>query len=667
MIYKTACLTASIAVLAACSNDAPASDVGTQNDAEMSLDLPHSLKDKPLGLELNAAYEDLTTDVSAPALEPVDLQPILEALPENLSVTWVEQTFDDTSGATTWQGFSATVTIADQPLSFVADSLSVWGFDSDLLGSRLRGDRLDEAALLSQRLSAQQFRIEGAAALTEQLFTAWVTDLPDADEFEDLDFSFGRMDIRQEELVIDGLSLKPWEYVPVTSEMLPAELTEEEGFLEVALPLVQSGQWWIALTRSLAMDAILATNSRADVDYNMVGSDVTTVYETDLSLAIGVDGFNLRASLVEDVTYVQGATFDSLVDEQSSFEPTSARMLEDFNFERTDSFSFGLVSDIRLDKLMGYFARAEIPSLEERDLMSLGNWHYEDINSIWFGEELISVKHAHLSLDSFVSYIPTSLDFRFEGLTLDLGNAVGLGMRFGDYYAAERKDGAKLDEDEISEAEAFIAALRVAERKLPEFGFDRLTLDYGLSADWSPDTGALSASSGGSAVAIGEELLNIDLTVPTYEQIVETFKSEPTSSAFDQALEESFSFVGFRYVLTDLGGFDRAFAMAQSIGAEYPDEGWGAMLANMDTAQMRTTLSTFVRLAKSEARTEFPPAVAWIESVAEFVETSGGALEISVQPSEPLTSESFDDPGFEEEDPDWIVSRLGISVTHTPE
>ena len=84
------------------------------------------------------------------------------------------------------------------------------------------------------------------------------------------------------------------------------------------------------------------------------------------------------------------------------------------------------------------------------------------------------------------------------------------------------------------------------------------------------------------------------------------------------------------------------FAYAHALGKEFPDEGWGAMLGNMEPAQLRTYLGTMMRMGKAAAAEEFPPAADWIEAYASYLE-SGGAFEFASNPPTPITKALIDD------------------------
>ena len=125
-----------------------------------------------------------------------------------------------------------------------------------------------------------------------------------------------------------------------------------------------------------------------------------------------------------------------------------------------------------------------------------------------------------------------------------------------------------------------------------------------------------------------------------------------------------FAFRGARYQEEDKGGYDKLFGFAHSLGKEYPDQGWGAMLGNMEPAHLRSYLGTIMRMGKSGAAEEFPPASDWLEAYASFLE-SGGVFEAASNPPEPINKAFMDAQGDEDPEPEEIVEMFGLTVTHT--
>ena len=106
-----------------------------------------------------AAYAD-------PSSSEADLSNIQGLLPDFVSVSWDEQSFDETTGATAFDNLR--VTINTEPAFGVAmDEARVWGFDDDLLIARLNGERFDETGRVFDRLEADGYSLFGAAGAME--------------------------------------------------------------------------------------------------------------------------------------------------------------------------------------------------------------------------------------------------------------------------------------------------------------------------------------------------------------------------------------------------------------------------------------------------------------------------------------------------------------------
>ena len=224
-------------------------------------------------------------------------------------------------------------------------------------------------------------------------------------------------------------------------------------------------------------------------------------------------------------------------------------------------------------------------------------------------------------------------------------------------------DADDLPEDERAQMEMVRDGVEKAIELLPEHGLNQIPFDLEFKATWAADSGPADLAFRWDAEGFGSNEFDIGITVPVYDALSSAFEAEDREEAFETAFREAFSFQGARWFEEDKGGYDKLFGFANAIGKEYPDEGWGAMLGSMEPAQMRTYLGTMTRMVKASAAAEFPPAEAWIESIATYLE-SGGSLEIAARPPVPINEELID--SYEDEpEPEEIVEIFGLTVTHT--
>ena len=135
---------------------------------------------------------------------------------------------------------------------------------------------------------------------------------------------------------------------------------------------------------------------------------------------------------------------------------------------------------------------------------------------------------------------------------------------------------------------------------------DKITFDTSAQAKWASDLGPADLAVAVKAEGFGDSLFDVAIKVPTYQQLQTAYQAEDRDSAFEAAFDDAFAFIALHATERDRGGYDKIFGFAQANGKEYPDEGWGAMLGNMDPPQMRTYIATIIRMGKTEAANTFP-------------------------------------------------------------
>ena len=86
----------------------------------------------------------------------------------------------------------------------------------------------------------------------------------------------------------------------------------------------------------------------------------------------------------------------------------------------------------------------------------------------------------------------------------------------------------------------------------------------------------------------------------------------------------------------------------------------------MPPEDLRQFIAVMTRSAKGRVQDQFPQAVDWIEAVAAYFETSGGSLDIRLDPPLPLTPDRIEELARANDMDAW-VEQFGISVTHKPE
>ncbi len=297
--------------------------------------------------------------------------------------------------------------------------------------------------------------------------------------------------------------------------------------------------------------------------------------------------------------------------------------------------------------------------MEVRDLLSFGRWEVRDYTGKLNEKTVVTAESMRLNADRFAWLIPTEIDYEINQATLNIDETSLFFKLFAEGLMGEDIQ----DENEKAEFELIMQGIDKAITLLPEHDLDTITFDATMTAKWGADTGPADLAISIEAEGFGDMAFDVAGDLPVYAQLQTAFESADRETAFEDAFEAAFAFRGLHWLERDKGGYDKIFGFAQAIGKEYPDEGWGVMLANMEPAQMRTYLATIIRIGKTGAEQEFPPAADWLEAYASYM-TEGGTIAFNMDPPVPLTQDLIE--GFDDDpEPDEIVETLGISVIHT--
>jgi hypothetical protein len=603
-----------------------------------------------------AAYMAYVNDpYTTSGASEADLSGLIANLPAYASLTWDEKSLDAATGATVFEGLSIGFG-GTEKFGVNFETAKLWGYDDSLLVSRLAGERLTETGALFTRLEGTNVSYFGVVPAINAIFDETLEQL-DAELPEGFDFGFDRFDSNTERFVMSGVSLRPWEL-----SLLPAErITDIDDEIPAeVVDIVHAGQRLIAVSRSLSIEKSVSLDTNFTFEMRQPGAETSVSVSVEFAAAENMQGFDIEKNIARGYSGSQTnayteATIDGEVIPMSGF-PAGFTMAQQESYESAE------MRNIKLDKLMGFLARSELPMMDERDLLSLGTWEVSDYVSQLNDKTLLTADRGYFNGENFEWVIPSDLSFGLTGATL---NADELSEFFFVFFEAFMSgvDADDLPEDERAQMELVRDGVEKAIELLPEHGLDQIPFDVNLNATWAADTGPADLAFRWDAEGFGRNELDIGITVPVYDALKSAFEAEDREEAFETAFREAFSFKGARWFEDDKGGYDKLFGFANAIGKEYPDEGWGAMLGSMEPAQMRTYLGTMTRMVKASAAAEFPPAEAWIESIAAYLET-GGSLEIAANPPVPINEELID--SYEDEpEPEEIVEIFGLTVTHT--
>ena len=592
------------------------------------------------------------------ASSEADLSAINEALPDLFSISWDEKSFDEGTGATVFTGLKITIA-TDPEFGLQAGEAEVWGLNSDLIAARLRGERLDETGLVFNRLEARNVKYFGLAGAMNVLFDALKEEIEEESEaYEDLVLNVETFEAETAEMVMNGVSLRPFEYVPVSDSIFDAigVAQEDEDELgpdemadrEFALKTLRLAQQVLAVSRSLSVEEGASYNTSMVFDMSQPGMTQRVDASWDFSGYEDLNGLDIGRAVVVNAVQAQST---EMTDEAEEFAEIG---LEDFSYDQVETTAFMTYEGLKLDKLASFLVRSEFPMMEEKDLLSLGTWEARGYILQLNDGDVFEADRVFLDAEDFAWFIP-------EDLTLEMTGAEIEAEALGEFVV-----GVIPIDDENEEAADFKDKLDEAVGKLEEHGLKAIPFDTSFKSSWAETGGETAFSFSMTSEGFGDGLVTLDVTLPDYAAIQAASEADEFESALEDAFEQAFAFRGARFFEEDLGGYDKLFGYMSAIGKLYPQEGWGATLGGMDVAQMRSFIATMVRSGKGMAAQELPQAEDWLESMALYYETSGGSIDIRVEPPEPITVSYFESLDSEAE-PEEVVEDFGVSVTHTPE
>jgi hypothetical protein len=630
--------------LAGCAPADPPAEASAPTEGAVSTDL---------SADTYLSYANDAFTVSG--VSEADLSGLVASLPAYASLTWDTKTFDADSGATVFEGLALGFG-GEEKFGIKFETAKLWGYEDELLLSRMAGERLSETGALFTRLEGTNMTYFGVVPALNSIFNETLEQL-DAELPEGFEFGFDRFDSNTERFVMSGVSLRPWEL-----SLLPAEkVTDFDADIPAeVVDIIHGGQRLIAVSRSLAIEKSVSLDTDFTFEMRQPGAETSMAVSIEVAAAEGIQGFDIEKNFTRGYSGSQTNTYS---DEVAPGEVvTLSGFPAGFTMAQQESYETSELRNMKLDKLMGFLARSELPMMDERDLLSLGTWEVANYVSQLNDKTILTAERGFFNAENFEWVIPSKLSFGVSGAQLNTEELGDFFFTFFETFFAG-VDMDELPEDEREEMELVREGVEKAMELLPEHGLNVLPFEMSVTANWAADSGPTDFAFEWDADGFGKTELTAGITLPTYESLQAAFEAEDRGDAFETAFLEAFSFRGARWFEQDKGVYDKLFGFANALGKEYPDEGWGAMLGSMEPAQMRSYLGTMTRMGKASASAEFPPAAEWLESIATYLET-GGSIEIASNPPRPIDEELID--SYEDDpEPEEIVEILGLTVTHT--
>ncbi len=588
-----------------------------------------------------------TAHFKASAKGPADIAALAAALPKSLTFTWDKLDFDKASGATVLTGAKLSQAGASDPLVHV-DTLRLWGLDVDLLRARFAGQRLGETAPLARHVEAEGVTLHGLEAMMAPFMAAYtksITDIAGASggAVGNLDFKTGAYNFGFGHMVVDDLVLRPWELKPI-------QLGADNAWAE-ALPEVQAAA---AGVRAIAFDTMAYYDSKVDFSFWMQGAPTSSSLTIDKAGSRGQRGGDIDFVLVRGLR----GNVSMVLPTASSTTPlvgvtpaTPAPAAATIPMKMTIALNSETAAGVKLDKLLGYFARGVMPPRTETSLLSLGVWTYDGMSESIGDRELVTVGSGQFDGSGFYWLIPTHLRMKLAGMAYNIDGF----MSYLEQVVKSTSPDTPFNVDpKIMEA-------------LKRHKLDKPTMDMDFGWDWNPATGDTKVDTAFGLNNYFTFDAKADGALPDFKSV-----SDLIPGGFDTAKQDElgalfkkkFLVKSADMNLVDKGGLENGFALAIELSALLPPDQQAnlGVVKNATPASLRQLASSGIYVAADEVGKTQPTQREMMRSVAAFID-KGGALRLHIKPDKPTVVADLGEAG---QTPQQVVDLLHLTLVNDP-
>jgi hypothetical protein len=629
---------------------------------------PQSGALKPLKITVEQAEADIealrTEAFTMKAEGPADVAAIVAALPEGLTATWDALEFDAASGATVLRAVRISHSAAPD-LAVTIDETRAWGLDAAFAAARLKGERLDETARLANRIDLTGVKLVGLEAFFAPAMDAYmdaveeaavdaiesaVEDAAISDAFtetlsdqattlEHYNFSIGRF-------IIDDLTLRPFELKPVA---LPAD-SEWAKVMPVAQPAA-------AIYRSLAANAYGIFDTTAELAMSQYGEPIEMSYTIASTGVRGWRGGDLDASFGRGIAMEVDVSAPLAVAAQEAAETNTDIDIEETattpaltQFAMDISVASTSHERMRLDALLGFLARGEMPPRSQTGLLGIGVSRVSDMQFAMNDTTFYSVGEYVIEAEDFHWFIPTRLRVAYSDFVYHL-DGLGAIMQSLEPALADSPD---------------MAMFNTMMPVLNKYGLDKPSMDFDLILEWNPGSGASTINLSGALDDYFHGDLNLNGVLPDFDAVAQHIPEDggpPNDAAINEVFAEASAFKAFEWKIVDDGGLEKSFALAADIiAAMPPDDQAVAMLRNAGPQGLRQMAVSGIMLVGSQASASgAPQAEPLVAAFANFI-AQGGTLTYSSKPKAPLNAEALEAAAT----PEAAFELMELKAVHTP-
>ncbi|MEM1035169.1 MAG: hypothetical protein AAGI14_00280 [Pseudomonadota bacterium] len=541
------------------------------------------------------------------------------------------------NGAAIVNDFAFTVMVDGIELGIKAETAEFWGFDGDALTGQIEGTNLDQTAKLADRITLTGISSVGFDELGERIASEYNDALattigPSGEIISPADMMVIRdYDIRAEKLVLDGLTLDPYEVT----------FTQDEDIDPDNIDGVHLLQAYAAMSRAFSLNGFALSNTEFVMDM--------AAAEQGMSINMTIPVTVMSDYKRGDMGYL--AYFDNTFDMDGAF-PVEGAGFEDstMKLDMEGGVKTYEISDIRLSNVYRAVSDWKMPEHTETDFMSLGQWRIEDYSTNMGDRTVFNADLIALDLREFHWLLPTKINLDVDGFAYEIGTL------FEGIFEM-------MPEEDMSAEE--LARIQNVMSVLGDNGLDCLCGDLEINAAWNEETGAIQYAETGNFADLFGGKTEFDMTIITPAQAAAAIGDEIDETEFEEQFMDVYEFRSLLWQIEDTGGLNALATVAHEIGKAFPDEPSMAMLAYSDAEALRNLAVNAVRGFGPSLTQEAPEARPWVDAVANWLE-GGGTLTFKSDPPAPVNADLIESYGDADPEPSEIIEVLGLSVTHTP-
>jgi hypothetical protein len=565
-----------------------------------------------------------------------DIDGFIRALPQGVTVTFAQKSFDAASGATTLTNVVIKTSAFPEGALNIGE-LKVWGLNTQLAAARLSGQRLAEAGPLARRIDAKNVSVTGLGEIMGGLVTGMMQEAASAMPGADAPTpEIGRYDFRIARIIMDNVSLRPFNLAaaPEAGARVKGGMSNTDDLMAVGFHGLQTYAAW---TNAFAADTAVYDGIEAEAQVAESGSTSTVKFGMASMGARGMNGGDLAYAIVK------GTTVDMTM---------TNPLLGGGPMHVTGGVELYTYENIRLARALDYLARGVMPPRTEADLLSLGvyrnyNTHYE-----MGGKEIYTVREGVFDGSGWRWLIPTHIRGEMKDAAFNVTNfAAAINeMQRAATPAGETPPGDILPSEVLD--------------ILKRHGMDRPVFNVAAGWDWNADTGVAVIDMNIAANSFDTVAFRLEGASPTFSDISSRIpETGEMTDAQKNAIAELFTgktlLRSLSLDVTDQGGVDRIFgAAADFINLDTVREPTAS--TQRETAEsLRNQTVNQINSEASNIKDAQPAQAAILAAAARFL-SSREPFRIALNPQPPLTANDNAETFLN--DPEGQAARLGLTV-----